>query len=324
MLPLTADCPKPLLPVGAASLVEHQIAWLTAVGVERVVLATGYRHEDFAGLVRSLRAKGVELTTVVEATPQGTGGGLREALRSLPGADEVVVVNGDLLTGHDLRAQTDSLRAAPSEVLASVHVRTVPDARPFGSVVTDDRRRITAFVEKSENPPSMTVNAGTYVVRAGLVEEIPDTGAVSLERDVFPRLADRGALVPHAEDAYFLDVGSPEALVTANRDLVLGRGPLSTSIAERLVLPGAHVAADARLGMGTVVHPGAVVGPRAVLESALVLPDAKVGACAEVSRSVVGRGSVIGERAHLSDSAVGTDRRVRPGERLAGVRRPPD
>ncbi|WP_346007198.1 NDP-sugar synthase [Janibacter terrae] len=309
MDPLTRDLPKPLLPVGLHPLVEHQVACLSAVGVDRVVLATSYRADDFTDLTRALRAKGVHLTTVVEETARGTGGGLRGALRALPGADEVVVLNGDLLTGHDLAAQIASLRTAPSEVLGSVHVREVPDARRYGSVLTEGRR-VRAFVEKSPDPPSRIVNAGTYVVRAALLEVLA-AGVLSLEHEVFPALAARDALHAYREEAYFLDVGTPAALVRANRDLVLGDGP-SWLLRDGSDTHGALVAADAdvdpssTVAGGSVVHPRASIGPGASLEAAVVLPGATVAAGAVVIRSVIGRDARVGPGAQVVDAALGT------------------
>ena len=313
MAPLTADCPKPLLPVGPWSLVEHQVAALTTVGVDRVVLATGYRHADFADLVDRVRDRGTDLATVAEDVPLGTGGGLREAMRLLPGADAVVVLNGDLLSGHDLAAQVDRLRGAPSGVAGVVHVREVEDARPYGSVPTDTEGRITAFVEKSAAPPSRTVNAGTYVVRPDLLTDIPGTGTVSLERDVFPGLADQRGLLAHREDAYFLDVGSPAALVTANRDLLLDPWPgaAPTPQGPALVLPGAFVDRDAAMTGGSVVHPGAHVSAGSRLDSAVALPGAHIGAGAVVVRSVVGRDARVRPTARLIDDVLGTGE-VRP------------
>lgn len=307
MEPLTADCPKPLLPVGPWTLLEHQLAALDRASVHRVVLSTGYRHEDFAPVVEHVRARGIDLTTVVEEHPLGTGGGLRAALASLSEVDAVVVLNGDLLTGHDLGAQLDDLDRAPAEVVASVHVREVPDARPYGSVVVEGGR-ITRFVEKSPHPPSTTVNAGTYVVRPELLEELPPEGRVSLEREVFPRLAGLGALVPHREDAYFLDVGTPAALVTATRDLLLApwAGAAPTPRTDHLVLPGADVAPGAVLGGGSVVHPGAVIETGAVLDATIVLDGARVGAGAHITRSVLGRRSLVPAGARVVDAALGT------------------
>lgn len=322
MLPLTLDCPKPLLPVGPRSLVEHQVESVVAAGAERVVLATGYRREDFAEVVSRLRAKGVDLTAVEEETPLGTGGALRAALRALPGAQEVVVLNGDLITGHDLRAQLDRLREAPASVLACLHVRKVPDPQRYGSVVLEETDHVRAFVEKSPTPPSPWINAGTYVVRGRLVERLPGEGVVSLERDVFPALVERSSLLAHREDAYFLDVGSPEALVAANRDHVLGRAPGSRPHGEALILPGAEVSPFARVDDGSVIHPGAVLAPGAGVSGSLVLPGAHVGRDATVRACVLGRSVRVGAAAHLDGCALGTGETVAPGARLEHVTRP--
>ena len=125
MHPLTVDCPKPLLPVGPWTLVEHQLSALERAGVRRVVLSTGYRHEDFEPLVERCRAKGVDLTCVVEATPLGTGGGLREALGPLRDADVVVVVTE--VNSHAAMHRTkDILRKSQRE---AVFVRKASKSR---------------------------------------------------------------------------------------------------------------------------------------------------------------------------------------------------
>ena len=326
MHPLTLDCPKPLLPVGGRTLLEHQVERLAAAGAERIVVSTGYRHEDFADVVARSRAAGVDVVTTREEEPLGTGGGLREALRALPGAETVIVLNGDLLTGHDLRAQVARLELAPSEVLACLHVRRVPDPQRYGSVLLGPGHRITEFAEKSAAPPAATINAGTYVVRQQLLEQIPARGRVSLERDVFPLLVDASALVGHPQEAYFLDVGSPAALLRANRDHVRGRLPGTDAKGdphrESLCLPGADVAPTARVTGGSVIHPGAVVGPGAEVTGSLVLPGADIGAGSVVRESVVGRRVVVGARARLLGCALGSGQRVAPGERLDQVLRP--
>ena len=308
MLPLTADCPKPLLPVGPWTLLEHQVAALSTAGVRRIVLSTGYRHADFHEIVTRLCRGGVELVTVTEDSPLGTGGGLREALRALPDAEEVIVLNGDLLSGHDLRAQVGVLRDSPPDVVGVVHVREVADARPYGSVITDDDDRVIAFVEKSSTPPSRIVNAGTYVVRRGLLQHIAPHGPVSLERDVFTHLVQRRGLLAHREEAYFLDVGSPAALVTANRDLLLSPWPgaAATQRGPALVLPEARVDPSSVLTDGTVVHPGAVIGAGARLESAVVLAGAHVDRGAHVVRSVIGRRARVRAGARVIDDALAT------------------
>lgn len=162
-------------------------------------------------------------------------------------------------------------------------------------------------------------------MRPSILEEIAPTGTVSLEHDIFPALARQGALLAHRESAYFRDVGSPAALVAANRDLLLAPWPgaAPTPRGESLVLPGATVHPEAHLSGGTVIHPGAVIGPRVHLLSAVVLADAKVEADAQVVRSVIGRRARVGRSAVVSDAALGTAAVVTPYERLVAGTRPP-
>lgn len=299
MRPLTDRTPKPLLPVGGTPLVELQLEQLRRCGVGDVVLATGYRAEAFASLSRRTRPR---VALSVEDEPRGTGGALGLAASALPPGPSdqcVVVLNGDLLTGHDLAAQVERLRRSPAHVQGAIHVRDVPDARPYGSVLADDDGVVTAFVEKSPASLSRTVNAGTYVLRRALLDDLAARrgpggaqGAqapVSLERDVFPGLADARALVAHREDAYFRDVGSPPALVAASVDAVTRGVPFEDRTTGRpaAVDPEAVVATTAEVTGGSSVLAGAVVEERAVIDGSVVMAGARVGLGAVVRRSVV-------------------------------------
>src|SRR5207302_2424553 len=112
-------------------------------------------------------------------------------------------------------------------------------------------------LEKMPTPITDQVNAGCYVFRRSVLDEIPRRKVVSVERETFPALLETGALlVGFVDDAYWIDVGTPEALVAASRDLVLGRlvsPALPGQPGESLVLPGAVVDAAAVVTGGTVV-----------------------------------------------------------------------
>ena len=139
--------------------------------------------------------------------------------------ERLVVVNGDLLTGHDLTAQLD-LAETGTDIDAVLHglPSTVPDPRAFGSVVADAHGRVSSFTEKSEQPAGNEVNAGTYVLARQVIERIP-TGVVSLETEVLPTVVEQGRAIAYREQALWEDVGSPAALVRASRLLVEGIRP---------------------------------------------------------------------------------------------------
>jgi mannose-1-phosphate guanylyltransferase len=319
--PLTLRCPKPMLPVAGVPFVAHQLARASAAGVTRVVLATAYRPQVFAQL-GDRSTWGVELVLVTEDEPLGTGGAIANAGTALTsGADEpVVILNGDVLSGHDLAAQLAMHESSGADV--TLHLVEVADARAFGSVPTDPSGRVTAFLEKSPNPPTNQINAGCYVFRRSVIDAIPVGRVVSVERETFPGLLAAGAVVQgYVETAYWLDLGNPAALVQGSADVVRGVLPstaLPGPVGEVLVLDGASVAEDAEVSGGSVVGAGASIGAGAVVESSVLQAGAVVKAGAVVRRSVVGVDAVVGERTRVEDAVVGDGAVVGADNELVG------
>ena len=328
LLPLTARRPKHLLNVGGVPFLEHQIARLAEAGVDHVVLATSYRAELFEPVLGDGSRWGVRLDYVQEEEPLGTAGAIRNvagALRDDPDG-AVVILNGDVLSGHDLRRQLadfETLRDG-RQVEVSLHLVEVADARPFGCVPTDDQGRVTGFMEKSEHPVTNQVNAGCYVFRRGVIDLIPAGKVVSVERETFPSLVEEGRLVVGFVDtAYWRDVGTPAALVAASRDLVLGvaESPaLTAPKGEFRVLDGASVDPDATLEGGTLVDTGAWIERGAKVSGSVVMSGAVVGEDAVVVDSVVGPSAVVGRSAQLRDVTLGDEATVGAGGRLEDER----
>src|SRR5438105_156074 len=135
--PLTLSAPKPLLPTAGVPFLAHLLARVAADGVTHVVLATCYKAEKFAEAFGDGSAFGLSIDYVQESVPLDTGGGIRNAAGSLRGgpADPVVVLNSDILSGHDLGAQVDLHLKADAAV--TLHLVEVEDPSRFGCVPTD-------------------------------------------------------------------------------------------------------------------------------------------------------------------------------------------
>ncbi|WP_078698376.1 nucleotidyltransferase family protein [Aeromicrobium choanae] len=210
------DLPKPLVDVGGEPLVAHQIRRLVEAGVPDVVVAVGFGAQQVQDALGTGDRWGARLTYSREDQPLGTGGALALAARSVDAEDTVVVVNGDLLSRHDLAAQVAAFER--SGAAGSIHVREVPDARAYGVVTLDDTgTRVAGFHEKPVEPGPGLVNAGTYVMRGDVLRGLPTTVPLSLEVDVFPGLVASADVRAHRDDAAFLDVGTPEALEQARQ-----------------------------------------------------------------------------------------------------------
>lgn len=318
--PLTLGVPKPLLPTAGVPFLAHQFAWAAAAGVTRLVLATSYRAEMFAGAFGDGSAYGLELDYVHEPEPLDTGGGIRNAATALrSGADApVVVLNCDILSGHELTAQV--ILHQETEAAVTLRLVRVPDPARFGCVPTDGGGRVTAFLEKTPDPVTDQINAGCYVFTRRYIDQIPAGRPVSVERETFPGLIAAGERVMGYVDAeYWLDVGTPETFVRGSCDLVRGRvasPALPGPCGEALILPGAAVDPAAKVGGGSVVGPGCSIGPGTVIDSSVLFDGVVVGADAIVSASAIGSGARIGAGAVLDQVLVGDRAIIHEGNEL--------
>jgi mannose-1-phosphate guanylyltransferase len=319
--PLTLSAPKPLLPTAGLPFLAHQLARAAQDGVTHVVLATSYRAEMFTEAFGDGADFGLSIDYMYESEPLGTGGGIRHAAAMLRGGpdDPIVILNGDILSAHDLPAQVDLHRKA--EAAVTLHLVPVDDPSRYGCVPTDAAGRVTAFLEKTPNPVTNQINAGCYVFRRSVIDSIPAGRVVSVERETFPGLIAADAVVMgYAESAYWLDVGTPEAFIQGSCDLVLGRLPcpaVPAAPTEALILDEVTVASDAKLSGGTTIGAGSVIESGAVVDGSVVFDGAVIGAGAVVRGSIVGAGATIADNATLDGVVIGDGAYIGSGNELA-------
>ncbi len=303
-----------MLPAAGVPFTAHQLARARDAGVDHVVLATSYQPEVFEQYFGDGSAFGIDLEYVTEVEPLGTGGGIRnvaDRLRAAPD-EPVLIFNGDVLSGVDLRALVGHHTEAGAQV--TLHLVEVEDPRAFGVVPTDEAGRVTAFLEKTPNPPTNRINAGCYVFRRSVIDAIPAGRVVSVERETFPGLlADGELVVGHVDSGYWLDLGTPADFVRGSCDLVRGRvesSALPGPVGEALLLPGAVVAAEAIVRGGTTIGRDVRVEAGATVQSSVVFDGALIRAGAEIRESVIGKGAVIGEGTIVESAVIGDGARL--------------
>ena len=138
--PLTLRVPKPAVPVCGLPLVSWTLGLLAGAGVSRAVVNVHHLPDAMAAVAETgARAAGLPLAVSREPVIAGTGGALREASRHLAGADEIVVVNGDVLFDVDLGAALAAHRA--SGALATMVLLPMPPGAAYATVDVDAWRR---------------------------------------------------------------------------------------------------------------------------------------------------------------------------------------
>src|SRR3984957_4159712 len=317
--PMTANQPKPMLPVVNRPIMEHVLRLLRQHGFDETVVTVQF----LASIVRNYFGDGedfgMRLQYATEETPLGTAGSVKnaqDALRDEP----FLVISGDALTDIDLSELVAFHKS--SGALVTVALTRVQNPLEFGIIIADEDGRIQRFLEKPTwgQVFSDTVNTGIYVMQPEVLDEVPAGEVVDWSADVFPRLLERGApLYGFVADGYWEDVGTHESYLKAHADVLSRRvqvgiagfgGSPGVWVAEGAevdpdaVLTGPVCVGDyAKIEAGAQLRQYTVVGSNVIVKEGAFLHRAVVHNNVYVGRGVTMRGCVIGKKTDVMGAA---------------------
>ena len=203
------DVPKILAPVRGVAFVHYILHWLESQGIGRVIACTGYLAERVEAELQRYRGP-MSIVTLREQTPLGTGGAIYRGLREIRGAS-VFALNGDTYFPADLGQFQTAARHLDAPL--AVALRRVEDTSRYGAVEVREGR-ITGFNEKGRQGPGL-LNAGLYLLPAGLWHDVPRPEVFSWELDFLQPLAPALGAAGVVLEAPFLDIGTPESYARA-------------------------------------------------------------------------------------------------------------
>jgi NDP-sugar pyrophosphorylase family protein len=331
--PLTYGTPKPMVPIMNVPFLARTMERLYEAGIRDVILPAGYMPQAIVDYFGDGSRLGMKITYVIEETPLGTAGAIKNVEEHITG--RFFVLNGDVLTSLDLR----SMLAFHDKKggLGALHLIRVDDPSSFGCVVNDDNGRVSAFVEKPPKgqEPTNEINAGTYLLEREILDYIPSGRNVSIERETFPQVIAAGKdLYAYTTTDYWIDLGRPENYLAAHRDVLSGAMPLalepgiSGSGRDALrghpgVVPPVHadddvvVDASAKVGPNVVLGRGCSIGANAVVRESVLWERVSVGSGAAIEETIIASGATIGPKAQVGrGSVIGHDVSVEPGQVL--------
>lgn len=342
--PLTCNTPKPMIPIVNKPFIEHMLENLRDQGIGEVILAVQYLADHFRAALGDGARLGLKLHIVEEPEARGTAGAVKNVEHLLDGT--TYVFNGDVLTDLDLRAMLDAHRARGS--ILSIALTPVENPSAYGLVETDGAGRIRRFVEKP-SPDEVTtnmINAGTYIIEPEVLQLVPPDQFYMFERGLFPALLQTDKpMYGYPSDAYWIDIGTPQAYFDVNHDVLIGRVRHQfhgTQLAERVWLEGdASIDPTAQIVGSVVLGPGVQIGPRArivgptvigancvieqdaVIEQAVLWEENHIADGALLRNCIVGRGNRIGANTHIAEASIvgdacviGSENRLERGMRL--------
>lgn len=301
--PLTDRLPKPMVPVMGKPLLERTLEILKTHGVDEIVLSTCYKPEAIERYFGDGSGFGLKIHYVSEDFPLGTGGAIKNCERYFD--EPFFIFNADILSNINFSEMFRCHKRKKADV--TIAVTRVDNPSAYGVIEYDAKGYASSFREKPapQEVVSHFINAGVYIVEPEVLRRIPSGRAVSVEREVFPELLERGQKIAvYMGCNYWLDIGTPEKYIQAHRDGFEGRLRLpeidfrNRAIYSRLnagISGTATLRGPIYLGRNVRIEDGAVVGPHVI----------------------VGDNSVIGKKCEVSDSILWNDVIIEAGVKMS-------
>ncbi|MGL4651462.1 MAG: sugar phosphate nucleotidyltransferase, partial [Caldilineaceae bacterium] len=317
--PLTVARPKPLVPIVNKSVMGHILDLLRHHGFSDVVVTLRFMASAIEDTFDDGGAYGLNIQYVVEETPLGTAGSVKNAADLLGGDEPFLVISGDAMTDFDLRAIVESHRARGAK--ATLTLARVSDPADYGVVVCDENGMVTRFLEKPgwNNIVSDTVNTGIYVIEPDVLDLIPDDTPFDFSIDLFPAMLKAGLpLHGYVANGYWCDVGNIEEYMRANADVLYGHVKLSSPIGTHLG-GGVYVGADVDIAPNAQLYGPIYLGNEVKIKDgvriygpAIVRDYSVVDNHTLIERSVIWRNNYIGESCEVRGAIIVRECSLKP------------
>jgi len=310
--PFTLTTPKPLLSVANIPLIAYQFSLLKKHNIDEVIVGVGYKADYFKKVISPLAKKaGVKSILSPESKPLGTGGGLRNAYGFFKNDKEpFVVFNGDVIADFNL----GKILAVHKEkgAYATIGLVKVNDPASYGLVIIDTESNIKKFIEKPKREEIVadTINAGVYVFSPAIFDEIQPGRPVSIEREVFPYLLEKGMkMMGYIHYGYWMDVGTVDKYRKVNFDVLDGKLGFDHKTVESddgKILTGERsiLKEGVRIRGRVIIGDNCFVGKDSLLEDSIILSNTVIRDRCVVSGSIIGTEVIIENDCVIKDTVL--------------------
>lgn len=299
--PWTEGRAKPLLPVLDKTLLERVVECVPNELIDRVVIAAGYSITEMEKFFSSSDLP-YDVIISVEDNPLGTGGAIAKSFEHLSGDGPVLILNGDLVSSVDVNQLLNYHQEKKASITLSLW--HVDDPSRFGVCGLDESGMITRFQEKPEPGTEFSnlINAGCYLIERDVLESL-SSKKHSMEREVFPLIADAGKMSGLEFKGYFVDAGTPSSFIDATQVCISNKrytvGSISNDswfyddIISGSIISGSSVSSDVTIGDGCEIV------------DCVILSGAKIGNGCKLFRCLIGESCIINNDSNISDKVIG-------------------
>lgn len=328
MRPLTANIPKPLLPVAGKPFLLHTLESLKENDVKDITILIGWRGRR----IREYLGDGSELGLNIDYEEQerrlGTAHAIGLARAHIDGP--FISINGDVvITPNSVKGFISAWKKSKGTMMA---LAKVTDPKGLGVIEVEDDV-VKGIEEKPKRPKSNLINAGLYAFDEGifeLIEKTPKSKRGEYEiTDTLLLLMEKESVHGHILSEEWIDVGRPWDLLKANEILLRSvHGEHNGTVQKNVVMEN-----SVHIGEGTNVKSGAYIigpaiigkncdiGPNCLIRASTYIGDGcKIGNASEVKNSIIMDGTNIPHHNYVGDSVIGERCNLGSGTKIANLR----
>lgn len=310
--PLSCARPKTLFPIVNKPLLQWIFERLARGGVNEVILAVNALTQFYIRQQKPPKC-GLKVRFSIDPPrkPLGTGGPVKKAEKLLGCKEPFIVLNGDIFADIDYKKLLDTHKR--NNAMVTMALCSIKDPCSFG-VVELNGEAIKRFVEKPPKgqEPSNLINAGAYVLSPEIFKYIPENRAVSIEREVFPKIVEAKRMVGCCIDGLWMDIGKPHEYLEANKIILDSLG----STIEKPKPNGFKVNYPVAFDHGVSIGEKSIIGPYAFIgknvkvgrnvsiSDSVIFSNVEIADGASIEGAVVGEGVYVGKHAKLEKGCI--------------------
>jgi len=338
--PLTANMPKPMVPIAGQPVMEHIVKLLKKYNITDIISMLYFQSEQISGYFGDGSEWGVKMRYITAEADYGTAGSVRNAREFLD--SRFLIISGDVLTDFDLKKAIAFHEA--KKALGTIVLTRVENPLSYGIVITGKSGKIDRFLEKPGwgQVFSDTINTGIYILEPQVLDLYPAKTMYDFSKDLFPlMLREKMKLYGHVAEGYWRDIGNIEEYYNAHQDVLDGKVDLDFQGKSKVVnntkiitgsnthIPsGAEISGTVILGdnvklgprvriFNSVIGSGSIVGREANLNRVVAWRNVSIGPTASISESIICADSFIGEGAAIEEGCIVSDKsRIGEGARI--------
>jgi|Deesub1362A_J573_1020465.scaffolds.fasta_scaffold00254_24 mannose-1-phosphate guanylyltransferase len=311
--PLSCTRPKILFPILNKPLLQWTLERLTKHKITEAILAVNHTTEI---MIRRQKIPnfGVHIKYSRDplGTPLGTGGPIKKAEKLIGNNEPFLVLNGDIFA--DVNYTEIIKEHEEKDAVATIALYDVKNPSRYGVAVLTKNNRIKRFIEKPPKgtAPTNLINAGVYVFNPKIFNYLPKGKAVSMEREIFPKLANKGELYGHVFNGLWSDIGKPEDFLKINKVLlasISNKTKIKTIQEYKIVEPIAcdkevTIGENSTIGPYTVIGRKAIIGKSTRIINSIIFPRATISDSVFIENAIIGENTFIGKRVKIGKGCI--------------------